>query len=469
MSIAFDLAPEGQAWNDYDAKPLNDDDLSTPFFSGSLTALPRGILKGAMGLPETVASGYEKLTHDYEPVSDENFYSFTYALKNSANRLFGGFVKSTEEAKEIIKPDAFSQGVAAQIMQGVGEFTPSIITAAATGGIGGGLHALGTTYESVNQDMLKQGVDDVTARHVALQQSVFNAVGFGLPAGVGGSLATRVASGAGINIGFGMGSRYASSAILEGGGYKDMASQYKVWDTQALLIDGLLGAAFGYAYHLGAPKKVKNELDIPEFLKAENIKPSDVDAAHSLSEGRYYDLESSPVLHGSPKSLNAHDAAMERAGKQMLDGEPVYVHDEVQSLEGIIDPDSAVLGKEYQADMEQLFKENGIDYSLHEQVVNDTTSLDLTPERLQNNSFKNNHIDVSRDMHTGEVISSNSYDLVQARNLANNDPAMMAMHPDTGEVMPLNEILTHLDEQIATAKNEAYVYDVAASCFLRNA
>lgn len=464
MSIAFELTPEGQAWNDYNAQPLNQDDLTTPFLSGTLSAGPRGLIRGAMGLPETVASGYEKITHDYEPVSDEKFYSFSYALKNSANRLFGGFVERAERSKEIIKPDALSQGTAAQVLQGVGEFTSSIVAAVATGPIGGGLHAFGTTYESVNQEMQKQGVDSVTARNVALQQAGFNAFGFALPAGIGGSLATRVSSGAGINIGFGAGSRYASGAILEANGYDDMASQYKVWDAQAIIIDTLLGAAFGYAYHLGAPKQVNKQLDIPEFLKSENIKPSDIDAAHVLNEGRYYDLESSPVLHSSPKSLNAHDAAMEKAGQQMLDGDSVYVHEEVQGIEGILHTEAERLGKEYHNDMELAFKENDIVYS------QPRTIEETIPEVNQNSSFvRTDHIDISRDIETGEIISSNNYDLIQARELANSYPELTVAHPDTGETISLNEALRQFDEQITTAKNEAHVYDVAASCFLRNA
>lgn len=645
MSIAFELTPEGQAWNDYNAKPLDSDDLSTPFFAGTATALPRGFIKGAMGLPETVASGYEKLTHDYEPVSDEEFYSFSYALKNSANRLFGGFIGKAEEAKEIIKPDTFAQGTAAQVVQGVGEFVPSIVAAAATGPLGGGVHAFSTTYESVNQDMLKQGVDDVTARHLALQQSGFNAVGMALPAGIGGSLATRVGSGAGINIGFGMGSRYASGAILESSGYKDMASQYKVWDTQALLIDGILGAAFGYTYHLGAPKKANKALNIPEFLQSknlvdndvsvnhsniidtelpqlndrnlnyvyaiaerkainevinnsvsdleikstkrlpdkksiekelyeinyklseqnleryyndlvnsfrsnkvsgrsakgkakkdlekykadlllqkedlqskldthkeanqarndlsvikknripdrlkkdieirrdqiadeifrnpdllaeinshlENIKPSDIDAAQVLNEGRYYDFESSPVLHGTPKSLNAHNAAMEKAARQLMDGEAVYVHDEIQTLEGVFDPEASYLGKAYQVDMERVFKNNNIDYS--DRMI----AVEAIPEVNNNSAFsKIENTDISKDLETGEILSSNNFDLIKARDIASKSPDLTVPHPDTGEMVTLDQALIYLDEQITTAKNEAHVYDVAASCFLRN-
>ncbi|MBL2445661.1 hypothetical protein ELJ18_28565, partial [Klebsiella pneumoniae] len=49
---------------------------------------------------------------------------------------------------------------------------------------------------------------------------------------------------------------------------------------------------------------------IPESMRGlvreTEIKPNDIDAAHTLNEGLYYDIESAPVLHASNESINSH-------------------------------------------------------------------------------------------------------------------------------------------------------------------
>lgn len=502
MSIAFVLTPEGQAWNDYEIRNNPDavtSDLSTPFFTGITTALPRGIIEGAVGLDQSVSKGLSNLFG-----GDSNFIGGTF---ESMSRRF-------EETRQILKPDEFSQGTAAQVVNGLGKYVPAIGAAIVSKNAAVGASVAGIeTYEPAKQDLIKKNVDDKTASRVAFAESLANAAGFALPAGVGSTLVSRVGSGVAINASFGMGSRYASGTILETNGYKDMASQYKVWDSQAIIIDSVLGAAFGFTHHLGSPK----------------VKTADIDAAQVLNEGRNYDLDSSPVIHSEPSSMNAHDAAMEKAAQQLMEGEPVNVHDEVQGIDGIAKPDEASFGREYQNDMGQVFKDNDIDYSISRPdevyspdinsnshfarvdniegkvqelidtnsdvtIKNPVTGEEVTLKQALANSnitdlvkdyqsslnmlFERNNLeagqprartaDISRDIETGEVISSNGYDLLQARDLASNNPELSVIHPDTGEYIPLTEALAQLDEQIATAKKEAGVFEVAASCFLRN-
>ncbi|MFW8395563.1 hypothetical protein ACOIC0_27945, partial [Klebsiella pneumoniae] len=68
---------------------------------------------------------------------------------------------------------------------------------------------------------------------------------------------------------------------------------------------------------------------IPESMRGlvreTEIKPSDIDAAHTLNEGLYYDIESAPVLHASNESINSHVAAMDEAYRQLNDGQPVNI------------------------------------------------------------------------------------------------------------------------------------------------
>ncbi|HFV8077388.1 TPA: hypothetical protein ACIAAD_005222, partial [Escherichia coli] len=74
----------------------------------------------------------------------------------------------------------------------------------------------------------------------------------------------------------------------------------------------------------------------------------------------------------------------------------------------------------------------------------------------------------SVDPDTGQVLSSNSYDLMAARDMAVANPELTIAHPETGNPTKLSDLLAELDEQIKTVQNESKVYSVAAACFLRN-
>lgn len=77
---------------------------------------------------------------------------------------------------------------------------------------------------------------------------------------------------------------------------------------------------------------------IPESMRGTvretEIKPSDIDAAHTLNEGLYYDIESAPVLHASNESINSHVAAMDEAYRQLNDGQPVNIGMMARGLDG---------------------------------------------------------------------------------------------------------------------------------------
>lgn len=213
-----------------------------------------------------------------------------------------------------------------------------------------------------------------------------------------------------INTGFGGLNRYSVGETLEEKGYTEMAKQYRVFDGQAMLVDAVLGGAFGGAHHLAArnadvPPPPDSEAPIPaaEVRSAPDataepspvaevvpetdapgspvrsdsqspvtepaatpdisaIKPSDIDAAHTLNEGLYYDLESSPVLHASNESINSHVAAMDEAYRQLNDGQPVNVGMMARGLDGPARPGMLESANEQYHAMQQVFEENGVRY-----------------------------------------------------------------------------------------------------------
>lgn len=207
---------------------------------------------------------------------------------------------------------------------------------------------------------------------------------------------------------------------------------------------------------------------IPESMRGlipeSSAKPSDIDAAHTLNEGLHYDIESAPVLHGSEASINSHVAAMDEAARQLMTGQPVNVSMQARGLDGVVRPDLLADASEQRAAMEQVYRENGIPLAQREAVSE-------SPARMTDNSAfagKEDTSQVSVDPDTGETISSGSYDLMAARDLAGVEPDITVAHPDTGQPVKLSELLADLDNQIATVKNESRAYSVAASCFLRN-
>ncbi|EMM5090698.1 hypothetical protein [Klebsiella pneumoniae] len=624
MSDLFSLVPEGQAWLDNQAmeKPSRPEDFEPSAFQGGASAFFRGAGEGALGLAQS-AVGFSKrlisdpaFTDNVAPTINMFRVMFPDADK-ALNESYDDFGKQLSSAREYIKPEAGSQGIAAQVIHGLGQFAPAIGASVIGGPVVGAAAAAGSTYEQAYQDALAKGVDEQTARAVAAEQSGFNAVGMGLPAAVGGRLATRLLSGVGINAAFGGLNRFAVGETLEENGYADMAKQYRVFDSQAILIDSVLGAAFGGAHHFAArgnsvdaradapptvdegttppqdatvtaetapaqesgvvpgadtstpgvtydsrlaelqqlagqvlsrgdrkaltdeiyraeyeiarigerrqalrdqrvgnssSRRIRNrelaalekrvqEIQsriepsrqaladstpggrfydarsdlsrleqgiIPESMRGlipeSSAKPSDIDAAHTLNEGLHYDIESAPVLHGSEASINSHVAAMDEAARLLMTGQPVNVSMQARGLDGVVRPDLLADASEQRAAMEQVYRENGIPLAQREAVSE-------SPARMTDNSAfagKEDTSQVSVDPDTGETISSGSYDLMAARDLAGVEPDITIAHPDTGQPVKLSELLADLDNQIATVKNESRAYSVAASCFLRN-
>lgn len=520
MSDVFSLAPEGQAWTDDKtaSNPARPEDYEPTFFQGSIAAPVRGVAEGTLGLAQSAVGFSKRLISDPAFTADVaptvNIFRVMFPDADKAlNETYDTIGKQLQDARGYVKPDAGSQGTAAEVLYGLGQFVPAIGATIVGGPTVGAATAFSSTYEQSYQDFKGKGVDESTARNLATQQSLFNAAGMALPAAVGTTLATRIAFGVAINTGFGGLNRYSVGETLEEKGYTEMAKQYRVFDGQAMLVDAVLGGAFGGAHHLaarnadvpppadteapipaaevqsvpdataepspvseaapvtdasGAPVRSDSQAQVAEPVAAPDIpavKPSDIDAAHTLNEGLYYDLESSPVLHASNESINSHVAAMDEAYRQLNDGQPVNVGMMARGLDGPARPGMLESANEQYHAMQQVFEENGVRYETPSELSGEPpapraesafTAADETGGQ------------VSVDPDTGQAISSNSYDLLAARDMATTNADLTITHPDTGQPAKLSDVLAEFDEQIKTVQNESKVYSVAAACFLRN-
>lgn len=628
MSDVFSLAPEGQAWTDDKtaANPARPEDYEPTFFQGSIAAPVRGVAEGTLGLAQSAVGFSKRLISDPAFTADVaptvNIFRVMFPDADKAlNDTYDTIGKQLQDARGYVKPDAGSQGTAAEVLYGLGQFVPAIGATIVGGPAVGAATAFSSTYEQSYQDFKGKGVDESTARNLATQQSLFNAAGMALPAAIGTTLATRIASGVAINTGFGGLNRYSVGETLEEKGYTEMAKQYRVFDGQAMLVDAVLGGAFGGAHHLAARNadapppadtealipaaevqsvqysaptseatpepvalgdgpaapqatyetrmaeleadsglllsrgdrkvwqsevanserilknlneqraaileekpsgsgkalatarqdkqsriravdqqidQVKQRLQdatdtlapnmpggryyearadlsrlkqgiIPESMRGlvreSVIKPSDIDAAHTLNEGLYYDLESSPVLHASNESINSHVAAMDEAYRQLNDGQPVNVGMMARGLDGPARPGMLDSANEQYHAMQQVFEENGVRYETPSELAGEAP-----PPRTESafTAVDETGGQVSVDPDTGQAISSNSYDLMAARDMATTNPDLTITHPDTGQPAKLSDVLAEFDEQIQTVQNESKVYSVAAACFLRN-
>ncbi|EFA4956384.1 TPA: hypothetical protein HIQ31_001310 [Escherichia coli] len=520
MSDVFSLAPEGQAWTDDKAaaNQARPEDYEPTFFQGSIAAPVRGVAEGTLGLAQSAVGFSKRLISDPAFTADVaptvNIFRVMFPDADKAlNETYDTIGKQLQDARGYVKPDAGSQGTAAEVLYGLGQFVPAIGATIVGGPAVGAATAFSSTYEQSYQDFKGKGVDESTARNLATQQSLFNAAGMALPAAIGTTLATRIASGVAINTGFGGLNRYSVGETLEEKGYTEMAKQYRVFDGQAMLVDAVLGGALGGAHHLaarnadapppadteapipaaevqsvpdataelspltetapvpdapGAPVRSDSQAPVTEPAAAPDIpaiKPSDIDAAHTLNEGLYYDLESSPVLHASNESINSHVAAMDEAYRQLNDGQPVNVGMMARGLDGPARPGMLESANEQYHVMQQVFEENGVRYETPSDLAGEAPAPRAESAFVEADEAGGQ---VSVDPDTGQAISSNSYDLMAARDMATTNPDLTITHPDTGQPAKLSDVLAEFDEQIQTVQNESKVYSVAAACFLRN-
>lgn len=173
---------------------------------------------------------------------------------------------------------------------------------------------------------VKAGMDPETAARVATTQAIGIGAGLVMPAAVPGGLATRAASGAGINLALGLGTRADISSTLREAGYPEMAAQYAPFQASAVLTDVALGAFFGGL--LGPRPRAA----LPE------IRPSDVDAALTGNNAAHVELGTAPGIPADAAARAAHVEALTRAMDDLINGRDVTVPEAVTTANFIEHP-----------------------------------------------------------------------------------------------------------------------------------
>lgn len=366
MSTPFPLEEQAQTnnmrgeWNPwkgpadphwYSGMGFNDESHYLGPFGRALDAAGAGAAKG-----EAVLGG---LIHEAQQPGSAPSQGFEQPETKPAFPELGSEVEADAKMRvQAMTPNPTTTGSAAQLLHGlVSGFTEMSIGGLAAGA--GGAAAVVGSSEGVQRynELIDAGVDPDTARKSALLTGSAAAAGAVVPAGVGASLAAKVASGAVGNTIFGVANRYADHKILESAGYPEMAEQQKVIDGTQVITDLILGAAFGGLAHVHETAAIKALQDAPGAREA------------ALTTNlAIKDRESAPGIPADPEAANAHQSALESSIADMMQGKAVDVSDSgVTESKFVQRPESRA--PEVQDAVRESIKETGLFGEANEQDI----------------------------------------------------------------------------------------------------
>ncbi|HEJ0123676.1 TPA: hypothetical protein SLO60_001800 [Klebsiella aerogenes] len=329
-----------------------DDAVSNPagfnsdvgFFDNTFGAAASGLYSGLVAKPDQLLwAGMDKLVSPIAQFVNDN----TPINDTSAAYIVEQRSLARQQVKRLT-PDAATTGTAGQVLYGLFDMGGQAMVGTALAGPAGGAAAVTSLQGFSEFERLKaEGVDFGTAQEAGLIQGITAGAGTLIPMSLGlragGALAESVgaqlartgesairnaaataaraapdiAYAAGTNIAFGMAQRGLTAQTLRAGGYDEMASQYDVFDKQAIAIDAVLGVAFG---GIGRFMNSRGEsMNAPEFS------PIEVDAALSANASHHAEIDVAPGVPVNVLSRDAHIQALQKAMRDVSEGRPVDV------------------------------------------------------------------------------------------------------------------------------------------------
>lgn len=182
-------------------------------------------------------------------------------ITSGKDAYFKGVEEYGNSAVDYWTPDMVTMGGAARAVNTVTQVAGSLPLM-----IGAPEVFLADSMFSPATDLVNQGVDANTAINVGAANLAVNALGLKIPAAFGKTLPTRMATGAGANLGMGVAADVGSASALEAGGYEDQAAGYDWSDGNRRWLDGLMGAAFGFTAQVNAPEAPRYSRDASQTL-----------------------------------------------------------------------------------------------------------------------------------------------------------------------------------------------------------
>lgn len=217
-------------------------------------------------------------------------------------------------------PDAQTLGGAAQVVNTVSQVIGSVPQIV-------GAPELFLTNAAFDQstELVRQGVDSETAVSVGMVDLGVNALGLRIPPAFGSGIGTRVATGAGSNLVLGAGADAVSGALLESGGFSDLAAGYSWRDPSRRMLDVLMGGAFGLAP--AAPKAA----------------PSERNAILAARNAQHFQVETAPGIPADGASSVLHQDTLSAAVEQIIRGDRVDIADVFQGGTFYFSPGAAAM------------------------------------------------------------------------------------------------------------------------------
>lgn len=319
-------------------------DNDVGFFDNAGGAALSGLYSGLVAKPDQLLwAGVDTVVSPIAQFINENT-----PVRDTSQEFIAEQRKLAQEQVKRLTPDAATTGTAGQVLNGLFDMGSQAVVGTALGGplVGAAAVTSGQGFSEFER-LRAAGVDVSTAQDVALVHGITAGAGTLIPMSLGlragGALAesigAQIARGgesaarnvlaataraapdivyaAGTNVAFGMAQRGLTASTLRSGGYDEMAAQYDVFDRQALAIDAVLGVAFG---GIGRFVNARGEtVRPPEFA------PVDVDAALVANASQHAEFDVAPGVPVNVLSRNAHIQALQKAMRDVSEGNRVDV------------------------------------------------------------------------------------------------------------------------------------------------
>ena len=426
-------------------------------FQGLLTAIPKGLTTAGVKLGSVASdvfadSPMANSYRQFRSVTDEANNAMAGLGLPEPVPIFDQTMRAQAEAATKVAADwgatgsdPRSTGVVGRIATQTAEGVTIGAAGTALAGPWGGAALLGSTYgHSTYLEAKQNGLDDNTAMEQAGVAGIFSAASAFVPMKFGNSLAASIVGGGAANVCLGMAQRFATSTVLKENGYAGMASQYRVFDGEAIAADAILGHAFGALGH----------------AMGTHANPADVDAASAVVTEDHYN-RSAPGIPTEPDVANAHAQTMVDALRSMADGDLPDVQPDIAQkiVDGVI-PDPI-------HENAQALRDAGLDdLPGFEAAIADVPRQELPPVQIPPPKSEPAPVAAGEPATVSDMPLDDLHQHI-LDNLVHNSPDEKFI-TDDGRELTYREVADEMQAKRNEADKFAALHEVAVACAIRN-
>lgn len=290
--------------------PGDPDAFKPGFFEGAATGAAFGVARFGATLSQAIDAGIFYAAVQPATIALDGLFDTNY-WEQAEHAL----IQSPREVTASMTPDPQTTGTSGKILYGLTGLGLPAAGGAVFGGPGGAaLAAGGSDALGTYSDLFEQGVDADTATAAALWSGTLTGVGVALPGSLGARVSvSTLVYGPGINVAQDIVAMQGTSAILEARGYDELAGHYGELDTETLIADAVLGAAFGYTGARYAAGRVPRETNRMPMT-------GEIDAALAAMDRQQVEVDLAPGLAADAAALESHLFHLRDATEALLDG-----------------------------------------------------------------------------------------------------------------------------------------------------